>query len=129
MSPSTIVGGPASRLRRLSEMSSLFGFMRRAEPCNLQLKVTVIIQPDGNAYHAYSPGLKGLHVDGSTVEEALDNAKDAVLAYLDSLATHGDPLPLGPDLSVEEIEESRVPAGAFLRSLELQWSHHRSGIS
>jgi hypothetical protein len=35
--------------------------------------------------------------------------------------SHGEPLPVGPDCSVEEEQVQVVPPGAFLRYLELQW--------
>jgi len=57
--------------------------------------IDVIIEPDGDEFHAYCPGLKGLHTCGSTEEEALQNAKDAAVAYLVSLMKHGDPIPIG----------------------------------
>lgn len=41
-----------------------------------------------------APLLKGLHIDGETPEAALENAKEAVVAYLISLIKHKDPIPL-----------------------------------
>lgn len=55
----------------------------------------VIIDDDDERIHAYCPALKGLHVDGDTVQDALKNATDALHAYVDSLIKHGDPLPAG----------------------------------
>jgi len=90
----------------------------------LTLKITVIVEPDEDRFHAFCPGLRGIHVDGSTVDEALGHAKDAVLLYLESLTEHGDPLPVGRHCVIENgvrEEPFRVPMGAFLRSLELKW--------
>ena len=106
-------------------------FKSDSDPQPLRLKITVIIEQDGNSFHAYSPGLKGLHVDGATVEETLNHAQDAIGLYLDSLVRHGDPLPVGPYCEVEaqEQEPFRVPPGAFLRYLEMQWPSRRtSGV-
>ena len=61
----------------------------------LKFKVRIIIEPDGDGFHAYCPALKGLHVDGDTIEEALKNAQDGATAYLESLIQHGDPIPVG----------------------------------
>lgn len=93
------------------------------------LKITVVVEPDDDWFHASCPALEGIHVDGQTEEEALTHAKDAVLLYLESLAQHGDPLPVGPHCVVERGEQPfRVPMGAFLRYLDLQWpSRHISG--
>jgi len=61
----------------------------------LNFEVYVMVEPDDDGFHVYCPALKGLHVAGATEEEALQNARDAVLAYIRSLMKHGDPIPLG----------------------------------
>lgn len=66
--------------------------MRKPAP---KFKVQVIIEPDGNGFHAYCPALKGLHTLGETVEETKKNAKNAVIAYIESLIDEGDPIPVG----------------------------------
>ncbi|MGB9253930.1 MAG: type II toxin-antitoxin system HicB family antitoxin [Candidatus Korobacteraceae bacterium] len=98
---------------------------------NLRLSITVVVEKDEDRYYAYVPAFKGLHVDGGTEPEALENAKDAIKVYMRSLAMHNDPLPIGPDCSVSRDEKiPPIPAGAILRHLELQWpSLKMSGIS
>ncbi len=61
----------------------------------IEFKIDIIIEPDESGFHAYCPALKGLHVGGDTKEEALKNAKDAAIAYLESLIKHGEPIPVG----------------------------------
>ena len=51
--------------------------------------VKIIIEPDGNSFHAYCPSLPGLHTCGNTEEEALSNVKDAIKAYVQSITKHG----------------------------------------
>ena len=58
-------------------------------------KVEVIVEPDDIGFHAYCPALKGLHTCGDTEKEALRNARDAAIAYLQSSINHGDPIPVG----------------------------------
>ncbi len=48
----------------------------------IDLAFDVIIEPDEPGFHAYCPALKGLHVGGDTAEEALQNARDAITAYV-----------------------------------------------
>lgn len=62
---------------------------------SLECAVEIVIEPDEGGFHAFWPALKGLHVDGITEQEALQNAKDAAIAYLRSLIEHGDPIPKG----------------------------------
>ncbi len=83
----------------------------------LQLQIAVGVEKDGDSFHAFCPALKGLHVDGATEMEALDFVKEAISVYLDSLALHGDPLPVGPFLKVEE----KVPPDASMRNLTISW--------
>jgi predicted RNase H-like HicB family nuclease len=91
---------------------------------------TVIVEPDEGSFHAYCPAFKGLHVDGKDEEETLRNAVEAAGVYIRSLIAHGEPLPIGPNCTVEEEQIPVVPPGAFLRYLELQWpSLSTSGIS
>ncbi len=105
---------------------SLFGKKEKT----LYLRISVVVTPDGDGYHAYTPALKGLHVDGATIQEAVNNAVKAIEVYLTSLELHGDPLPIGPDLSVHEEITQEVPQDAILRNVTMQWpSLQMSGIS
>jgi predicted RNase H-like HicB family nuclease len=61
----------------------------------IEFQVEIVVEPDGDEYHAYFPALKGLHTCGATVKEALNNARDAASAYIESLIKHGDPIPIG----------------------------------
>lgn len=98
-------------------------FGRNAE---LQFTISIVVEPDEVGFHAYVPAFKGLHVDGETEEEAAKNAIKAILVYLESLARHRDPLPVGPDLTVKY--KPAVPSQ--LRSVTIQWpSLQMSGTS
>ena len=40
---------------------------------------TVILErEEGDGYHAFAPALKGCHSQGDTLEEALENIKEAI---------------------------------------------------
>jgi len=49
--------------------------------------------PEGG-YVATVPALPGCHTQGETLEEAERNIKEAVALYLESLAAHGEPIPI-----------------------------------
>ena len=94
----------------------------------LTFRVSFVVENDSVGYHAYAPALKGLHVDGATQDEAIKQLIDAIRVYLRSFSIHGDPLPIGPDLRVQQ--ERQIPEGAFLSSITVQWpSLQMSGIS
>lgn len=66
------------------------------------LRVTVVVEPDDDGFHAYCPAFKGLHVDGKTELEALQRTEEALHAYLDSLRSHGEGPPIGEHCKAEE---------------------------
>ncbi len=82
----------------------------------LDFRIEVIIEPDDTGFHAYCPALKGLHVGGETEEEALQNAKEAALAYLESLIKHHDPIPVG--IVTRETTEKPAASGRVKRHTE-----------
>jgi len=49
--------------------------------------------PEGG-YVASVPALPGCHTQGDTIEEAEQNIKEAIALYLESLAAHGEPVPI-----------------------------------
>ncbi len=50
------------------------------------MKVHVVIEKDKNGYFAFCPELKGCHTQGDTLEEVLENIKEAVELYLETLS-------------------------------------------
>ena len=99
---------------------------------SLLLSVLVITEKDGNEFHAFAPALKGLHVGGPTQDEALENAKEAICVYIESLTMHDEPLPVGPYLKVKEhqFEIPELPENALYNNVEVQWPSVRElGIS
>jgi predicted RNase H-like HicB family nuclease len=60
-----------------------------------KVKVRIEVEQDGDAFYAYCPDLKGVHVDGETADEARKNAMLAVSAYVQSLVRHDEPIPVG----------------------------------
>jgi predicted RNase H-like HicB family nuclease len=59
------------------------------------MRYTTILeaQPDGG-YHAFCPTLPGCHSEGDTLDQAIENIREAVTVYLESLSAHGQPLPV-----------------------------------
>lgn len=87
----------------------------------LVLNIKIVIEPDEGGFYAYVPAFEGLHVYGDTEQEVVKNASEAVTLNLISLAKHGDPLPIGPDFTVNHEPLPEVPAGAFLRDVKVSW--------
>jgi predicted RNase H-like HicB family nuclease len=53
--------------------------------------------PEGE-YVAFAPALPGCHAQGVTLEETERNVKEAGAVYLESLAAHGDAIPVEAEL-------------------------------
>ncbi|MFZ5366127.1 MAG: type II toxin-antitoxin system HicB family antitoxin [Patescibacteria group bacterium] len=63
----------------------------------------VIFEPEKDGgYHAYCPTLRGCHSYGETLDEAKKNIAEAIEAYLESLAKHGEEIP------VEQVDEQVI---------------------
>ncbi len=48
-------------------------------------KVSTVIEKDDHGYYAYCPDLPGCQSQGTTYEEALENIKEAIDLYLETL--------------------------------------------
>ncbi len=49
-------------------------------------KVSVIIEKDEHGYYAYCPELEGCQTQGDSLEEAIDNIKEAIELYLETMS-------------------------------------------
>lgn len=76
--------------------------MMTNEMKQISIKFRVCVERDGDEFHAYCPALKGLHVFGATVDEAVENARNAAIVYVNSLLRHNDPLPVGCDVEIKQ---------------------------
>lgn len=67
------------------------------------MKYRVKIEPDEEGvFVAEVPALPGCISQGKTRPEALENIKEAITAYLESLQKHGEPIP--PPYNEEIVE-------------------------
>lgn len=48
-------------------------------------------QPEGG-YHAYAPDLPGVHTEGDDLQEAIENAEEALMLYVEGLRDDGETL-------------------------------------
>ena len=69
--------------------------------------VPIIVEPDVPGFHAYSPALKGLHMDGDTEQEALDNARKTAKQFLEIMIQDNIPIPL----SISWDKAKKLPSG------------------
>lgn len=59
-------------------------------------EVEFVFEPqDEGGYHVYAPDLPGLHTQGDSLDEATENAREALALYIDGLHEDGRSLDLG----------------------------------
>lgn len=58
----------------------------------MRYAVIVEVEEEGG-FHVWCPALKGCHSQGETQEEALENIRKAIAAYLESVQADGLSLP------------------------------------
>jgi len=68
----------------------------------MKFRVQVARDEDG-VFVAEVPSLPGCVTQGSTRVEVLDNIREAITAYLESLKAHDDPIPPSVDEEVVEV--------------------------
>ncbi|MCX7016278.1 MAG: type II toxin-antitoxin system HicB family antitoxin [Candidatus Sumerlaeota bacterium] len=67
------------------------------------MKYRVLIEQDEDGvYVAEAPALPGCISQGTTREKAVQNIREAIAAYLESLEAHNEPVP--PPISEEVVE-------------------------
>ena len=52
----------------------------------MSYKVNVVIEKDEYGYYAYCPELEGCQTQGKSLEEILENVKEAIELYLETLS-------------------------------------------
>ena len=69
---------------------------------DLSYHVILVREEQGN-YSAYVPALPGCFSQGDNVEEALQNAREAIECHIESLRKDGLPIPNPSDEIVREV--------------------------
>jgi len=62
------------------------------DPRDIEL---VFAPQEEGGYHVYAPDLPGLHSEGDTFDEAMENAREALELYVEGLREVGRPLDAG----------------------------------
>ncbi len=58
---------------------------------------TVVVEPDGDAFHAFVPALRGCHTFGDTVDEAMDQIREAIALHIEGMQADGEEIPVERD--------------------------------
>ncbi len=52
----------------------------------MSYRVSIVIEKDGYGYYSYCPEFSGCQTQGDLVEEVMDNIKEAIELYLETLS-------------------------------------------
>ena len=86
----------------------------------VELWVSVVVEPHEDGYRAYCPAFEGVEAAGTSEDDALDKVREAGTAYLKKVIETGDPIPVSADQNQGTGDETvHVPPGATLKALEL----------
>ena len=69
----------------------------------MRYKVVIKEDLEDGGYNVCCPALPGCHSQGDTIEEALENIKEAIECYLESLEEDKVPIPVEPRMEVMEV--------------------------
>ncbi len=68
------------------------------------MKYRVLIEQDEDGmFTAQCPALPGCVTQGQTRTEAIENIREAIAGYLESLKKHGEPVPPSVDEEIVEV--------------------------
>ena len=69
------------------------------------MKFKVVIKEDleDRGYNVSCPALPGCHSQGETIDEALENIKEAIGCYLESLEKDKLPIPAEPKIEIMDV--------------------------
>jgi predicted RNase H-like HicB family nuclease len=74
------------------------------EEMSMSYKVSIVIEKDDSGYYAYCPELAGCHTQGDTIEETMDNIKEAIELYLETLSQEERTLYLSKEILTTSLE-------------------------
>lgn len=85
---------------RRDEVSAKNRLIRRAwrypECMAEQSEFEFVFEPqDEGGYHVYAPDLPGLHTQGEDIDDAVENAQEALALYVEGLREEGRPVGSG----------------------------------
>lgn len=84
---------------------------------SLPYRVEIIKDTDEEGYVVFIPELKGCITTGTTEEEALENLKDAKVAWFSSAIEYGDQIPEPAGDEDASIESHEIDKSALWKSL------------
>lgn len=62
----------------------------------IEKEIELVFEPqDEGGFHVYAPDLPGLHTQGNDLDDAMANASEAVVLYVEGLREDGESLDTG----------------------------------
>jgi predicted RNase H-like HicB family nuclease len=84
------------------------------------MKYLVVIEKSERNYSVYSPDVPGCAATGKTVEETLQNMKEALEFHLEGISENGEELPKPKGLSFYLSQTDEISNDEILAHIELE---------
>ena len=65
--------------------------------------IVVLDREEDGGYHVFCPALPGCHAQGDSYDEAIENIRDAIKVYIESLTSHSEEIPV-EDITVKSLK-------------------------
>ena len=78
-----------------------------------------IVEADADGYSVFFPDVPGCTSGGATVQEAAQNAEEALQAHLELAVEHGEPLPKPSELDAVQVDQDVHEAARLLVRAEV----------
>ena len=84
------------------------------------MKFAVVLHKDKHStYGVTVPDVPGCFSAGDTIEQALDNVREAIYAHLELLAEEGEPIPEDTEIDMERLISDKDYAGGIFALVEV----------
>lgn len=83
----------------------------------MKCQVVVKKEPEDEGYYAYSPTLPGCFSNGKSIEETVRNMREAARLHVESLVSHGQPIPEIETGKHADMATDRMPERVPVREL------------
>lgn len=78
----------------------------------MSYKLSVVIEKDDYGYYAYCPELAGCQSQGHSLEEAIDNIKEAIELYLETMSGEEIKAALSKDVLTTTVQVLKATSAA-----------------
>lgn len=86
----------------------------------IHLSADITVKKDGDGFHASCPSFSWVHAYGKSEKEAVEGARDGIIASVLSLQKHNEPIPCCTVIEEDMVqEEADIPKHIFRENIPI----------